>query len=1604
MSSLIRHRFLLLLFAACLLPPQHVAADEPAPRPSAGAAFPFEENVGQVPNGEVKYFARGPAETLFVTADGSLVYSFTRRRVQRAGDSAAARSAPFREPDLSDIEGWTLRETFVGSQIPRIAGSGRSSAALNYFKGNDPSGWRVGVPAYDAVELREIYPGIHLSIARRGGRFEKTFTVLPGADHRVITGTLDGADAWAIGEDGALVVTTGLGTLEFTKPVAFQTVAGGRRDVAVRYVRRGSGYGFELGDHDPTAAVVIDPLLASTFLGASNDEGAYAVAVDAHGSVYVAGYTYSSTFPTTTGAHDRSFAGPSNRTDAFISQFTSSLTQLVSSTFVGGNGPDWINDLFCWRDSTTGTDYVFATGLTGSTDFPTTSGAYDRQLATDIPDGVEGHDYYHQDAFVIKFTRNLDAVSASTLLGGDAHDAANSLYVTREGNVYVTGWSDPYGFPTTPGAYYRTANMTPQAFVSKLNVGLTSLLASTYLGQTERIRANAVFVQRTTVSNQAVDYVYVAGEARPSITSSYPLGHPDDFPTTDGAFDETFNGGNGEGDAFVSKFDANLQTLLASTFLGGSSNESAWGLLVNADNTVFVAGYTSSSGYPTTPGAFDTDYSGGQDAFISRLDANLQRLVASTFLGGTGREAIWSIDRDRCGHVHVTGDTTSAGGFPNEPDTFTVTHGAPDETYNGGTDAFLAMFDRTLELPFFSTFVGLQMSPTSATSLPYYVPAKADAAFSVAVDNIRNAVYIAGYTESGTVGQSPVRKQPRPTYQMFPVLPIPVEGQTAPQAYDITFNGGEDAFASKYGMLICRWGQADVNGDGVTDIVWRNTSTGDNYVWLMNGTTRIGGLPIERLADKNWKIEGVADFNGDGLADLVWRNWSTGANSVWYMNGATHSGNATLSTVADLNWQIGAVADFNSDGQTDILWRNYSTGENSLWLMNGVNHSGSVAFDKQTDPNWKIVAAGDMNGDGFTDIVWRNTSNGQNAVWYYSDTARTGTAYLDSVSDQNWKIVLLADFNSDGQTDILWRNASTGENTVWFMSDTTRTSTAALEKVPDVSWIVATQLEGTTTPPVTSAVTVTITSPTTSPTTTATSPFAGLGGSATSVNPLARLTWTTDRGSSGVGAFTTAATATGARSWKADIPLFAGSNLVTITATDVMGVSRTDTITVTASSFVYTLAEGATGAFFDLELLLANPNATAAPVTIQYLKEDGSTVSQSLTLAAKSRQTVLVDGIAGLTSTAVSAVVTSSNALPLAVERTMTWDASGYGAHTEKATMGASLTWYFAEGSEQPPFDTYLLLANPQTTSNRATVQFLVEGGSPITKVYDLLPTSRTNVYTEAVESPPGTKALLNRPFGIVVTFDQPGVAERAMYFGAAPFWNGGHESAGVTEPSTSWFHAEGATGTFFDTYLLLSNPNSTPAAVTLRYLLDSGATVVRTKTVAANARLTVAAESEDPLLADAAMATEVTSNVPIVSERAMYWAQYPNWYEAHNAFGVTTTGVKWALGEGRVGGSRAYETYILLANPGETAATVTVTFLREGGLAPIVQTYAVAPTSRFNVYANGVPGLQSGERFGALIESTEPIAVERAMYSNASSQPGLFWAAGTNATATPIP
>jgi hypothetical protein len=442
------------------------------------------------------------------------------------------------------------------------------------------------------------------------------------------------------------------------------------------------------------------------------------------------------------------------------------------------------------------------------------------------------------------------------------------------------------------------------------------------------------------------------------------------------------------------------------------------------------------------------------------------------------------------------------------------------------------------------------------------------------------------------------------------------------------------------------------------------------------------------------------------------------------------------------------------------------------------------------------------------------------------------------------------------------------------------------------------------------------------------------------------------------------------------------------------------------------LAEGATGNFFSTRIALLNPNDEPADTTLRFLRADGVVVTQTMRILAGRQTTVTPGTIRGLESCDFSTVIESS--VPLVVDRTMTWDLVGrYGSHAETAVSSPSKTWYLAEGSTSGEFSLFYLLQNPNPTTVQVRIKYLRPfGAPPVERMRTLAPNSRTTIPVN-LESP----ELASTDLSAVITADAPIIVERSMYLsrGGQPF-TAGHESAGVTEPATRWFLAEGATGPFFDLFILLANPDARAATVAIDYLLADGRTLTKSYAVPANGRVTVWVDNEDipgmpgKPLENVAVSSSITSTngVPILVERTMWWPSPemgPNyWTEAHNSPGARETGTRWALAEGEVGGAQAAETYILIANTSTYAGPVRVTLLFADGTRA-ERTYNVLPRSRLTVSASADFAESNGRRFGAIVESLDTgmpagaaqIVVEHAMYT---SPGGVTWAAGTNALA----
>jgi hypothetical protein len=249
-------------------------------------------------------------------------------------------------------------------------------------------------------------------------------------------------------------------------------------------------------------------------------------------------------------------------------------------------------------------------------------------------------------------------------------------------------------------------------------------------------------------------------------------------------------------------------------------------------------------------------------------------------------------------------------------------------------------------------------------------------------------------------------------------------------------------------------GTGDFNGDGRVDILWRNFNTGENYLYLMHGTTIEGEGYLRTVADQNWQVAGVGDFDGDGNADILWRNAGSGENYIYFMNGTVIMGEGYVRTVADEDWQVVGVGDFDGDGKADILWRHRTSGENYSYLMNGVVIAGEGYLRTVADLGWEVAGVGDLDGDGRADVVWRNGTTGENYLYPMMGTAiKTSEAYLRTVADLNWQVADITDYDGDGISDLFWRNTATGENYLYPMDGAAiRTDEGYVRSVAQPNW------------------------------------------------------------------------------------------------------------------------------------------------------------------------------------------------------------------------------------------------------------------------------------------------------------------------------------------------------------------------------------------------------------------------------------------------------------------------------------------------------------------------------------------------------------------------
>jgi hypothetical protein len=672
-----------------------------------------------------------------------------------------------------EINGYVVKLIFENSNPTWPFGVDSIQHKSNYFYGNDPETWVAGVSSYRSVLYENLWPGIDLRYYYNDDGLKYDFILHPGADPDNVRIQVEGANSLEFLEDKMVIDTPGEHSIQDLDLKVFYGDSEKQIiDAEFKSVNKNT-YSFSLDNYDNTREVVIDPVLYSTYVSGSGWEHARAIEYDSSGNAYVTGFTMSSDFPTTSGVYDTTQNG---NTDIYVTKINAAGTALVFSTFVGGSSSDYgygiaLNSL----------KHVFVTGGTSSNNFPTAGMSYD---------STHNGQY---DAFLFKLNSQGTILLYSTYIGGTGYDMARGLRIDSSENLYFAGNTSSSNFPTTFGAYDRSYGGVSDVFVCKFSTaGNSSLKYSTFIGGTSGDKAYAIDID--------------------SSGNAYITGYSDNFgsltyPTTAGAYDTT--GGLLE-EVIVSKLNTAGNSLLYSTVVASSSIERGYAIDVDSSGYIYVGGWTRSTGFPTTAGAYQTTYKGTtsySEGYIFKLNISFDKLIYSTFLGDTHNDEINGIDVDSNGNAYVVGSTGSTN--------FPVSNDAENKTHSGGIlDLFFTKLNSAGNGLLYSTFRG-----GSST----------DYGYAVANDDSSGNIYIAGVSASTD----------------FP---------TTSGAFSRKHKGSDDGivFKMSFGKPIPAPNNLKaVLGSGSVDLTWNSpampvTITGYN---IYRGTTPGGGSLLKSIGN-----------------------------------------------------------------------------------------------------------------------------------------------------------------------------------------------------------------------------------------------------------------------------------------------------------------------------------------------------------------------------------------------------------------------------------------------------------------------------------------------------------------------------------------------------------------------------------------------------------------------------------------------------------------------------------------------------------------------------------------------------------------------------------
>jgi len=547
---------------------------------------------------------------------------------------------------------WNL--SFLGANpATRLESTKGRSSQIHYLKGNDPSRFITSVPEYALLTYRNLYHNIDLRYYHFQHHLKYDFVLQPGSNIQNIELYYEGINHLSLTETGSLIIHHAWGTTIDEAPYAFQFINGIKTEVSVDYILTDNhSFSFEIkGAYDKRQPLIIDPfsLIWSTYMKATAPNAinySRDVARDVNGYIYIVGQA-GINFPTSTGVYQSNHGGGTY--DLFVSKLSPDGTNLIYTSYIGGSDDDkgWgicVNDV----------GEACVTGYTQSTDFPTVNSSQ-ATLGGGLYDGI-----------YCKLNATGTSLIYSSYLGGSGNDWAFALALHNSGEIFITGRTNSSNLATA-GAYQISSGGMNDVFIAKIGATGNSISYITYVGGPGYDYGHDIAV------NEAGE-AFVSGEAGFN------------FPTTAGAFQTVYGGG--ARDAFAVRMNSSGDTLIYATYIGGSDLDGSdpnqgMGIDINDNDEAFVSGFTASTDFPVTAGAFQTTHGGGTyDAFAARISPTGNALVYCTYLGGSNDEKATGIRVNNNDEAYIIGYTQSLD--------FPVTTGNFQTILDVGVEIFLA--------------------------------------------------------------------------------------------------------------------------------------------------------------------------------------------------------------------------------------------------------------------------------------------------------------------------------------------------------------------------------------------------------------------------------------------------------------------------------------------------------------------------------------------------------------------------------------------------------------------------------------------------------------------------------------------------------------------------------------------------------------------------------------------------------------------------------------------------------------------------------------------------------------------------------------------------